>query len=64
MGIKCKKTQATKNINELTDKLQEILKIPETQNLAKNRMDFLMQEQSIGSSSTEAITQVNITKYK
>ena len=45
VGIKCKKPQATKNINELTDKLQEILKLPVTQNIAKNRMDFPMHEQ-------------------
>ena len=56
VGIKCKKPQATENIDELTDKLQEIPKIPSTQNIAKNRTDFLMHEQSISSSSTEAIT--------
>ena len=36
----------------MTDKLQEILKIPATINIAKNRMDFPMHEHS----STEAIT--------
>ena len=56
MGIKPKKLHTTKIINELTDKLQEILKIPATQNIAKNRMDFPMHEQSISNSSTEAIT--------
>ena len=53
-GIKCKKAQTMKNIDELTDKLQEILKISATQNMAKNRMDFLMHEQYF---KTEAITQ-------
>ena len=41
----------------MTDKLQEILKIPATQNIAKNRMDFPIHEQSITSSHTEAITE-------
>ena len=40
----------------MTYKLQEILKIPNVQNVAKNRMDFPMQEHSISSSKTEAIT--------
>ena len=53
-----------KNIGELTEKLQEIPKIPATQNIAKNRMDFPMHEQSISNSKTEAITQGNDTKYK
>ena len=56
VGIKYKKPHATKFINELTDKLQEILKIPTTQNIAKNRMDFPMHEQSISNSKTEAFT--------
>ena len=43
-------------MDELTDKLEEILKIPATQNIAKNRMDFPMHEQSISNSKTEAIT--------
>ena len=51
------KPKDTKNINELTDKLQEILKIPATQNIAKDRTDFPMHEQSISNSSREAITQ-------
>ena len=51
------KPQGTKHIDELTDKLQEILKIPATQNIAKNRTDFPMHEQSISNSSTEAVTQ-------
>ena len=50
------KHQIMKNIDALTDKLQEIPKIPATQNIVKNRMDFLMHEQSISSSMTEAIT--------
>ena len=44
----------------MTDKLQGILKIPTAQNIAKNRMDFPMHEQSISSSRTEAITQAMI----
>ena len=38
------------------DKLQEMLKIPATQNIAKNRMDFPMHEQSISNPGTETIT--------
>ena len=60
VGIKCKKTQTMKNIGKLTDKLLEILKIPATQNIAKNKMDFPMNEQSISNSKTEAITQGRI----
>ena len=56
MGIKCKNLPAAKNIDKLMDKLQEIIKIPATQNKAKNRMDFPMHEQSISNSKTEAIT--------
>ena len=56
VGIKCKTPHTIKNIDELTDKLQETLKIPTTQHIAKNRMDFPMHEQSISNSSTEAIT--------
>ena len=41
----------------MADKLQEIPKIPATQSIAKNRMDFPMHEQSIRNSSTEAITE-------
>ena len=37
MGIKWKKTCITKNINTLTDKLQELPKIPATQNIAKKK---------------------------
>ena len=40
----------------MTDKSQEIQKIPATQNIAKNRMGFPMHEQSINNSSTEAST--------
>ena len=49
------KTPNHKNIDGLTDKLQEILKIPASQNIPKNRMDFPMHEQSISNSKTEAI---------
>ena len=45
-----------KNIDELTDKLQKIPKIPATQSIAKKRTDFPMHEQSISNSKTEAIT--------
>ena len=55
MRIKCQKPHITKNA--LTDKLQGIPKIPATQNIAKNRMDIPMHDQSISSSKTEAITQ-------
>ena len=48
------KPKATKIINELTDKLQEIPKIPA---ILKNRTDFPMHEQSISNSGIEAITQ-------
>ena len=44
-----------KSTDALTDKLQGIPKIPATQNIVKNRMDFPMHEQSINSSKTEAI---------
>ena len=40
VGIKCKKPQTIKNMDELTDKLQEILKIPATQNIAKIEWTF------------------------
>ena len=43
-------------MDELTDKLQEIPKIPAAQNIAKNRIDFPMHEQSISNSKKEAIT--------
>ena len=55
-GIKWKRPQVTKTIDELTGKLQEMLKISATQNIAKNRTDFLMHEQSISNPSTEAVT--------
>ena len=51
-----KTAQATKNIAKLTDKLQEIPKIPATHNIAKNRTDFPMHEQSISNSTSDAIT--------
>ena len=46
-GIKCKKPHIVKIMDTTTDKLQGILKIPATQNIAKNRMDFPIHEQSI-----------------
>ena len=49
------KTQTTKNTDILTDKLQEVLKTPATQNITKNRTDFLMHEQSVSNSKTEAV---------
>ena len=42
--------------DELTYGLQEMPKIPATQNIVKNRMDFPMHEQSISNPSTKAIT--------
>ena len=38
------------------DKLQEMPKIPTTQNIAKNRTGFPIHEQSINNPSTEAVT--------
>ena len=55
VGIRCRKPQLTENITAVTNKSHEIPKIPMTQNVAKNRMDFPAQEQSI-SSKTEVIT--------
>ena len=40
VGIKCKKTHIMKSIDALTDKLQEIPKIPPTQNIAKIEWTF------------------------
>ena len=51
----CRKPQLTKDINASSNKSHKIPKIHATQNVAKNRMDFPVQEQSI-SSKTEAIT--------
>ena len=51
-----KKTQTTRNTNDLTDKLQEIPKIPANQNIANNKIDFPMNEQLISNSETEAYT--------
>ena len=53
VGIKWKKTQTTKNIHALTDKLWEIPKIPATQNIVKNESNFPMHEQSISSSKKQ-----------
>ena len=54
--IRCRKPQLIENITKSTDKSHKILKIPMTQIVSKNRMDFPVQEQSISSSKTEAIT--------
>ena len=54
-GIRCRKLQLTEIMNTSTDKSHEIPKIPATQNVAKNRMDFPVWEQSV-SSKREAIT--------
>ena len=43
-----------RSIDTIADKLQGIPKVPATQNIAKNRMDFPMHEQSINNSKTEA----------
>ena len=59
-----KKPHSMKSIDALTDKLQEIPKIPATQNIARNRMDFPMEEQSVSNSKTEVIYTRNDTKYK
>ena len=39
-GIKCKKPQVTRNVDTATDKLQVVLKIPTTQNVAKIEWTF------------------------
>ena len=54
-GIRHRKPQLTENITTVMNKSHKIPKIPMTQNVSKNRMDFPVQEQSI-SSKTEAIT--------
>ena len=54
-GIRCKKPQLIESITTLTSKSYKILKIPTTQNVTKNRMDFPVREQSI-TKKTEAIT--------
>ena len=53
-GIRCRKPQLTKSITVSTSKSCEIPKIPATQNVPKNRMDFPVQVQSI-TNKTEAI---------
>ena len=53
-GMRCRKPQLTENIITVTNKSHGIPKIPMTQNVSKNGMDFPVQEQSI-SSKTEAI---------
>ena len=54
-GIRHRKPQLTESITTSTSKSHEIPKIPATQNVAKNRMDFPALEQSI-TNKTEAIT--------
>ena len=56
MGIKHKTPHTAKSVDTVSDKLQVIPKILATQNIAKNRTDFSVHEQSISSSKTEAIT--------
>ena len=51
-GIRGRKLQLMENINTSTNKSHKILKIPMTQKVSKNRMDFPAQEQSISSSKT------------
>ena len=46
-GIRHRKPQLTESITASTSKSCEIPKTPATQNVAKNRMDFPVQEQSI-----------------
>ena len=53
-GMRCRKPQLRESIMESTSKSHKIPKIPTTQNVAKNRMDFPAQEQSI-TNNTEAI---------
>ena len=43
--MKCRKPQLTENITTIMNISYEILKIPTTQNVSKNRMDFPVQEQ-------------------
>ena len=54
-GIRCKKPQLIDSITTSASKSCEIPKIPMTQNVTKNRMDFPAQEQSI-TNKTEAVT--------
>ena len=46
-GVKHKKPQVAQPIDQLTDKLPKIPKVPTTQNIAKNRIEFPAHEQSI-----------------
>ena len=55
-GIKHKEPQLIENITGSINKSHEIPKMPTTQNVSKNRMDFPAQEQSISSFKTKAIT--------
>ena len=56
-GMRPRKPQQIENITTSTNKSHEIPKIPMTQDVFQNRMDFPAQEQSINSSKTEANTQ-------
>ena len=53
-GIRHKKSQPVESITTSTSKSHEIPKIPMTHDVAKNRTDFPVQEQSI-TNKTEAI---------
>ena len=53
-GIRCRNHQLTESTTTSTSKSCQIPKIPATQNVAKNKMDFPVQEQSI-TNKTEAI---------
>ena len=54
-GIRCKKPQLIESITTSTSKSCEIPKIPMTQDVTKNRMDFPVWKQSI-INNTEATT--------
>ena len=54
-GMRCKKPQPVESITTSTSKSCKIPKIPMTQDVTKNRMDFPVQKQSI-TNKTEAIT--------
>ena len=57
--VRHRKPQLTESITASTSKSFKIPKISTTQNVAKNRMDFPAQEQSI-TNKTEAITRAMI----
>ena len=54
-GIRCKKPQLVESVTTSASKLCEVPKIPTTQIVTKNRMDFPVQDQSI-TNKTAAIT--------